>query len=146
MSKDLRRIDIRRIWDPAPSTISVASDIATTPPTAQDAPEGRTVFPGVGFVSGEREAAEAELLPAPSAELVLIRVMVSAYLATAPRRRSEAFLRQAAKLLENEEAVSLLLPMRPPAQQAELSRARREAVAMFRQLLPVLIASVAGGA
>lgn len=94
---------------------------------------------------GEDRDAVAEELPSPSAELVLIRVFVSAYLRTAhekPRRRAPALLEHAARLLDNEESVALLLPIRPPAMRAELSRARRQALTMFRQLLPSLIASV----
>lgn len=90
---------------------------------------------------------EAEELPAPSAELVLIRVFVTSYLATAherPRKRAEAFLSEAARLLESESSVALLLPIRPPSQHAELARVRREAVTLFRQLVPTFVASLPG--
>lgn len=81
-------------------------------------------------------------LPAPSAEIVLIRVFVQAYLATTSRRRADAFLQHAAGILEDEESVSLLLPIRPSWQHGAVARARRGAVAIFRQVLPALIASL----
>lgn len=140
--RDVRKIDLRRLWDPRPETICCETDIVSDAEPGQDAVRDRTMVGGVRALSSERET-EAERLPAPSAELVLIRVMVSAYLATAPRRRAEAFLRHAATLLENEESVSLLLPIRPPTQHSALSKARRQAVAMFRELLPALVASMA---
>lgn len=94
------------------------------------------------------DASASEELPAPSAELVLIRVMVCSYLATSgerPKRRGAAFLSEAARLLENEDTVALLLPIRPASQHAELARARRRAVTLFRQLLPTFVASLPGG-
>lgn len=90
---------------------------------------------------------EPEGLPTPSAELVLIRVFVTAYLATAhtrPRKRADAFLTEASRLLESERTVALLLPIRPADQHAELSRARKQAVGLFRQLVPTFIASLPG--
>lgn len=83
-----------------------------------------------------------EELPEPSAELVLIRVFVAAHVSTISRRRGEAFLRRTAELLENEESVASLVPIRPMAQAAAMNRARREALAVFRTYLPALIASL----
>lgn len=86
-------------------------------------------------------------LPPPSAELVLIRVFVTSYLATAherPKRRAEAFLSEAARLLKSESTVALLLPIRPAAQHSELTRVRKEAVALFSHLLPLFVASLPG--
>jgi hypothetical protein len=83
-----------------------------------------------------------EELPAPSAEIVLIRVFVQSYLATVSKRRGEAFLRHAADLLATEESLSGVTPIRPPKSQPAVTRARMQALALFRQYLPTLIASV----
>lgn len=90
-------------------------------------------------------ASQPDDLPAASPELVLIRVFVQAYIATAhekPRRRARAFLHRASTILADEESVSMLLPIRPAAAHAEVSRARRQALAMFRQLVPALTAEL----
>jgi hypothetical protein len=84
-------------------------------------------------------------LPPPSPELVLIRVFVQAYLATAhekPRRRARAFLDAATRTLADEESVSLLLPYRPSTERAAVNLARRRAVALFRALTPSLVAKL----
>lgn len=146
MGRDVRKIDLRRLWLTDPSTIRVLSDIATAPKAGQDAVRDRTASGGVGALSSE-QTTEPEPLPAPSAELVLIRVFVTSYLATAherPKKRAEAFLSEAARLLESESSVALLLPMRPPSQHSELSKARRQAVTLFRQLVPTFVASLPG--
>lgn len=85
---------------------------------------------------------EAEPSPAMTPELLLLRVFVSAYLHTVPRKKAEAFLREASALLATEEAVATLLPMRGPHDLARSTLARREAVAMYRSLLPVLVAAI----
>lgn len=83
-------------------------------------------------------------LPAPSAELVLIRVLTSAYLATChvkPHRRAKAFLRAATKMLASEESASAILPIRPNTQLNAVAVARRQAVALFRQYIPMFTAA-----
>lgn len=90
----------------------------------------------------EKQPLDAEELPAPSAELVLLRVLVQAHLATAPRRRGEAFLRVVSEILSTEERVTLLFPTRPKSQQSAVTDARRKAMAQFRQLLPAFISSL----
>ena len=85
-----------------------------------------------------------ETLPSPSAALVLIRVFVSSFLATQPRKRGQAFLAHAATLLESEDALSVILPMRPASQDKDVARARQAAVRAFRALLPVFITALAG--
>lgn len=91
---------------------------------------------------GSEEATEAEPLPSPSAELVLIRVFVQAHLATAPRKQAAAFLRHVATLLENEESIARLLPIRPCAQHGEVTRAQRGALALFRRYVPSFVAAM----
>jgi hypothetical protein len=90
----------------------------------------------------EQSKLETDGLPEPDAALVLIRVLVQAHLATISRRRGEAFLRHATEILASEENLELLFPIRPRTQHAALNKARREAVGLFRQLLPSLIASL----
>lgn len=82
-------------------------------------------------------------LPAPSPELVLVRVCVEAYLATAhvkPRQRARAFLRVASTILADEESVALTFPIRPSADARAVTEARRQAIAVFRQYIPVFMA------
>lgn len=88
------------------------------------------------------EKAEADDLPEPDAAVVLWRVSVQAFIATAPRRRSERFLKAMAETLASEDAVSDILPIRPRGDHAAVQRARREAVAAFRQLLPAFLAAL----
>lgn len=93
----------------------------------------------------EFAATQAEDLPPASAELVLIRVMVTAYLATAhckPRSRAREFVKVASGILADEESASLVFPIRPMSQQHKTALARRQAVAMFRQYMPVFMAAV----
>lgn len=81
-----------------------------------------------------------EDLPAPSAELVLWRVAVEAFLDTMPRKKGEAFLIRMGELLASEEAVSNILPIRPDSETEMVQAARVQAVAMFRQYLRVFMA------
>jgi hypothetical protein len=80
--------------------------------------------------------------PPPSASLVLIRVFVTAFLKTQPRKRSEAFLDEAAAMLASEDRLTELFPIRPEADHAAVRQARREAVAMFKLNLPTFLASI----
>jgi hypothetical protein len=89
------------------------------------------------------EMVEPEVLPEPSAAIILIRVFVASYLSTAhekPERRARAFLEKASDLLENEDSVALLRRIRPTSQDAAVSRARQEACAIFREYRPFLLA------
>lgn len=79
-------------------------------------------------------------LPPPSPELVLIRIFVESYLATVPRKRAMAFMKQASEILATEESMALLFPIRPQSDHASIARARRQALAMYRQLMPTLLA------
>jgi hypothetical protein len=78
-------------------------------------------------------------IPAVSAELLLLRVLVEGYLATAPRKRGEAFLRHVAQTLATEEELSAIVPIRDMNRQA-MSQARRGALAAFRACLPTWLA------
>lgn len=84
-----------------------------------------------------------EEIPAPSAELVLIRVFAEAFLAMAhlkPRSRAREALKLASEILATEESVALTFPIRPNTFERETSRARRQAIAVFRQYLPTFAA------
>lgn len=83
---------------------------------------------------------EESSLPPPDAGLVLIRVFVTAYLKTQPRKRGEAFLAEAAAMLASEERLTKLFPIRPGADHAAVQRARREAVTAFELNLPTFLA------
>jgi hypothetical protein len=85
-------------------------------------------------------AHKPEELPPPSAELVLWRVSVEAYLACAGKKRSERFLQLMAEKLANEENLSQVFQIRPTEDAIRVRRARREAVAMFERYLPIFLA------
>lgn len=96
-------------------------------------------------VNTERKADPLPELPAPSAEMVLIRVFVQSYLATAhvkPRLRARAFLDAAARSLADEESIATLLPIRPARDHAAVAEARKQAIGIFRQLMPAFVAKL----
>ncbi|WP_332690049.1 hypothetical protein [Devosia sp.] len=80
-----------------------------------------------------------EELPPPSAEIVLLRVFVSAYLTTNSRKKGDAFLRAAAEILASEESLAAVMPIRGASQAAAVSKARRGAIALFRALTPTFL-------
>jgi hypothetical protein len=93
----------------------------------------------------ERPAEVCEHPIVPTAEMVLIRVFVSAFLATAdekPKRRARAFLDAATRMLADEESVSVLLPHMPAAERLAVNRARRQAITLYRALLPTFVAKL----
>jgi hypothetical protein len=79
-------------------------------------------------------------LPPPSAEAILLRTAIMAFIAISGRRKAAAFLREMAVMLADEEAMSLIFPIRPSSNHAEVSRARREAIALFEAHLPAYMA------
>lgn len=81
-------------------------------------------------------------LPVPSAEMILLRVMVQAHLSTVSKRRGEAFLRACADILATEDSIALVVPIRDAGAHADIAVARKHAIAMFRGYLPTLIASL----
>lgn len=86
-------------------------------------------------------AAQVEL-PEPSAELILLRVMAEAYVATMPRKKGERFLRTVAEKLANEESFASVFPIRPTPQWIASRTARRQAVGQYRAWLPTFLARV----
>jgi len=86
-----------------------------------------------------------EEMPAPSAELVLMRVLFESFLASAdmPKgRRALTSIRIASEILASEESLALVFPIRPQSADAATSVARRQALAWFRQMAPVFLARV----
>lgn len=90
----------------------------------------------------ERTTVAVDEMPAPSAELVVLRTGAQALVRALGRRKGERFLREWAQLLADEESVRLLFPTRPAADRAAVSVAQRQAVAWLRQTMPVLIATL----
>lgn len=84
----------------------------------------------------------AEELPAPSAELVLLRTGAQAVVRTFGKRKGERFIREWAALLASEESVRMLFPARAPSDREAVTLAQRRALAWFRQVAPVLIATL----
>lgn len=85
---------------------------------------------------------ETEELPAPSAEAVLIRVAITSFIAISGRKKSERFLKLMAETLASEDSVSEILPIRPRSDHANVQKARRGALALFRAQLPVFLAKL----
>lgn len=81
-------------------------------------------------------------LPEPSAVLVLFRVFLCAFLTVSGPKKGEAVLREMAEMLATEESLSSIMPIRPASQAHGVTKARREAVAAFRALLPAFLGMV----
>ena len=88
--------------------------------------------------------ADTDELPEPSAELVLLRVAVEVFIATADLKKGRglAAMKLASEILATEESVSLLFPIRPSSQHVAVNTARLQAIAMFKQWIPVFLARV----
>lgn len=93
------------------------------------------------FVS-EIAQSDVEELPAPSAELVLYRVTMQAFLRNMKRKDADEFLRELCETLASEDAVSQVIPLRGPGRYSDVQRARRGAVAIFRQYLPIFLSAL----
>jgi hypothetical protein len=83
-----------------------------------------------------------ETLPPTSPELAAMRMLTQAFVRSVGRRRAERYVRELATLIDTEESVRLLMPVRPKEQRAAQAVAQQEAVAWLRQVLPVLMASI----
>lgn len=88
------------------------------------------------------EPTSKDELPTPSAELVLSRVIVEAWLRTVTRKEGAAFLQNLAGVIGDSEEMAAVVPiLRTEAGRAK-ARAEREALAALRQMLPVFIATL----
>ena len=90
----------------------------------------------------QQVASESGELPEPSAEAVLIRVSISAFLEVIGRKRGSEFLKIMAEALASEERLSEILPIRPASDHEAVQKARRRALALFRAQLPVYLAKI----
>lgn len=80
-------------------------------------------------------------LPAPSAAHVISRVIVEAWLRSVDRKEGRRFLENLGAVLETQEDLAHVVPIRGPrAQQA--AQAEREALAAIRQMLGVWMSSL----
>jgi hypothetical protein len=84
---------------------------------------------------------EAEL-PAPSAELVLWRTSVQAFIAVCGKRKAEKFLRIMSERLAHEDNLSSVFQIRPVSEQAAVRVARRQAAVVFDRYLPLFLAGM----
>jgi hypothetical protein len=90
----------------------------------------------------QKSLAETPELPAPSAELVLLRTGAQAVIRTLGRKKGEKFLREWTALLADEDSVSLLFPARGASERASVYVAQRQALAWMRQAMPTLLATI----
>lgn len=74
--------------------------------------------------------------------MVLWRVAIECFIAMNRRKDGEKFLRLMAEKLASEESLAEVLPIRPAAMYADQRRARRQAIAIFKQVVPVFLARV----
>lgn len=79
-------------------------------------------------------------VPEPTAEQVLLRVLVEAHIATVPRRRGEKYLRTVAEKLAGEENFAAVFQIKPSPHASAARAARTQAAEMYRRWLPVLLA------
>jgi hypothetical protein len=96
-------------------------------------------------VISKRSEEPEPAIPPPTPERILIRVALEAYMATAhskPRQRARAFFDFGSRLLQNEETVSALFPVKSNASRGELNRVRREACAIWEGWAPTLLARI----
>lgn len=79
-------------------------------------------------------------VPVPTAEAELLCVFVEAWLSMRSKDEAMRFLKLAAEILAEREAMAAVVPIRPSPSQAAQDRASRRAVALFRRFLPALLA------
>jgi hypothetical protein len=74
-------------------------------------------------------------LPAPSPELTMIGALMRAHLRTLPAKKRRAFLANLMEVFEEYEGSSNVIRIRGREHDAEVTRARREAVAWARAMM-----------
>jgi hypothetical protein len=77
-----------------------------------------------------------EDLPEPDPAIVLWSAAIEVWLAQNGRRKGERYLRALEHRLADEEAFAAVLSIRPTSEGSKVRRARQEAAALFRALLP----------
>lgn len=89
--------------------------------------------------------AEPGEVPEPSVELLLLRVFAESYVATAPRKRGERFLRTVGEKLAKEVNLSAAIPIRPTSGRASMMVAQKQAAEVYLRWLPTFLARVGDG-
>lgn len=123
------------MWVPARATVTRLSYCAGSPAQRSLAAGCR---PQVQ-VSHMPESANAVDIPGPSAEMVLFRVFMQAFLQEVSRKRGERVIRAMAERLAREQSLSTILPIRPHAQTEAVRRARQGAAIIFEAYVPHLM-------
>lgn len=82
-----------------------------------------------------------EEMPAPSAELTLIAVLIRAHLKTQPRKKRREFLFNVTAALEEMEMVSNVVRLRGREHDAAVSLTRKQATAWVRGMLGAFFAA-----
>lgn len=135
-ARSLLSVDLRRLW------LNPGLTLPDNSPIDLRLLSGQPSLRGVAKMSADREVL-ADELPAASPELVLVRVAIEAYLASAhlkPRDRARAFVKTATSILADEESVALAFPIRPATHHEATAKARRGAIALWKHLLPTFMA------
>lgn len=76
-----------------------------------------------------------EDMPSPSVELTMIGALMKAHLATLPPKKRRAFLAELMSVFSEYEASSNVIRLRSRSHDAEVTRARRGAVAWTRGMM-----------
>jgi hypothetical protein len=79
----------------------------------------------------------ASEMPPPSAELTLISVLLKAHMATLSAKKQRAFITSVMDTFEDLENAGTVVRMRAPKYDAEVLRARREALAWLRGAIAI---------
>ena len=83
--------------------------------------------------------AEADDLPPPSAELVMLRVLIEAHLATHSRRKAARFLEAVNDLFDQHDQLRNAYRLRPDVYDDQVVEARRKARNWFNRLMSVYL-------
>lgn len=82
---------------------------------------------------------EAERMPPPSPELILLATMTQAFLDELPRKRRAAFLRRVSTLLDLQVEFGNVTRLRPASEDEALDEARAKAAEWWRRALQLFV-------
>ncbi len=94
----------------------------------------------------ERAFVPVEGLPPMTPEFILWRATFEGLMeaSKAPRRRrARVLVETTAQVMADEETLAQIMPIRPEREAAEVAKARRQAVALFRTYSPIFLARLA---
>lgn len=74
--------------------------------------------------------------------MILFRAIVGAHLTLISEKKADAFLREVARIMADEESLAAISPIRPSARSEALALSRIQAAEAYRAVTPVLQASV----